>query len=59
MDRLFWVALSRLWRGWRSTFVLVKPERLWLGIVGGFAGFGLGRFDRDSADARSAVRFEI
>ena len=26
MDRLFWVALPRLWRGWRSTLVLVKPE---------------------------------
>ena len=26
MDRLFWVSLSRLWRGWRSTLVLVKPE---------------------------------
>jgi len=29
---------------------------LWLGIVGGFAGFGLGRFDRDSADAPSSSR---
>ena len=26
MDRLLWVSLSRLWRGWRSTLVLVKPE---------------------------------
>ena len=25
-DRIFWVALSRLWRDWRSTLVLVKPE---------------------------------
>ncbi len=25
-DRLFWVALSRLWRGWRSALVLVQPE---------------------------------
>jgi putative transposase len=25
-DRLFWVWLSRLWRGWRSALVIVKPE---------------------------------
>jgi transposase InsO family protein len=25
-DRLFWVWLSRLWRGWRSALVVVKPE---------------------------------
>jgi putative transposase len=25
-DRLFWVALRRLWPGWRQTLVLVQPE---------------------------------
>ena len=25
-DRLFWVSLSRLWRDWPSTLVMVKPE---------------------------------
>src|ERR1039458_9905042 len=25
-DRVFWVWLSRLWRDWRSTLVIVKPE---------------------------------
>jgi len=25
-DRLFWVSLSRLWRDWPSTLVIVKPE---------------------------------
>jgi hypothetical protein len=25
-DRLFWVALSHLWRDWRSIIVIVKPE---------------------------------
>ncbi len=25
-DRLFWVALSRLWRGWREALVLVQPD---------------------------------
>ena len=25
-DRLFWIALSQLWRDWRSILVIVKPE---------------------------------
>ena len=25
-DRLLWVWLSRLWSGWRSALVIVKPE---------------------------------
>ncbi len=25
-DRAFWVALSRLWSGWQSTLVIVKPQ---------------------------------
>src|SRR5262249_50071278 len=25
-DRLFWVLLSRLWNGWQSVLVIVKPE---------------------------------
>src|SRR5271170_5412572 len=25
-DRLFWLALRRLWPGWRQTLVLVQPE---------------------------------
>jgi len=25
-DRLFWVWLSRLWSGWRSALLIVKPE---------------------------------
>ena len=25
-DRLFWVWLSRLWTGWRSTLAIVEPE---------------------------------
>ena len=25
-DRLFWVAISQLWRDWRSILVIVKPE---------------------------------
>ena len=36
--------------GARRWFSLSR-KRLWPGIVGGFAGFGLGRFDRDVPDA--------
>jgi hypothetical protein len=25
-DRVFWVALSRVWAGWQDTLILVKPE---------------------------------
>ncbi len=25
-DRIFWVWLSRLWRGWRSSLIVVRPE---------------------------------
>jgi putative transposase len=25
-DRIFWVWLSRLWSGWRSCLMIVKPE---------------------------------
>src|SRR5665213_993450 len=24
-DRMFWVCLSRIWNGWRSTLVIVQP----------------------------------
>ena len=27
-DRLLWVWLARLWTGWRSALVIVKPERV-------------------------------
>ena len=26
MDRVFWVVLSRLWRNWRSSLQVVRPE---------------------------------
>jgi hypothetical protein len=25
-DRLFWVILSRIWSGWRSTLLIVQPD---------------------------------
>jgi hypothetical protein len=35
-DRIFWICLSRLWRGWRSALVLVKPETVVAWHRGGF-----------------------
>jgi hypothetical protein len=26
LDRAFWVALSRFWRGWKEALVIVKPD---------------------------------
>jgi hypothetical protein len=26
IDRLFWIFLSRWWRGWRESLVIVQPE---------------------------------
>src|SRR5437879_11998532 len=26
MDRIFWVVLSRLWKGWRNSLQVVRPE---------------------------------
>ena len=60
VDRIFWVSLSRLWRDWRSAWFSLSRKRLCPGIVGGFAGFGLGRFDRDVPDALpSFAKLEI
>ena len=28
MDRLFWVALARVWAGWRCALVIVNPWRV-------------------------------
>jgi putative transposase len=35
-DRLLWVWLSRVWRGWRSAVVIVKPETVLAWHRGGF-----------------------
>jgi hypothetical protein len=26
LDRLFWIALRRLWEGWSEALIIVKPE---------------------------------
>ena len=37
-DRLLWIALSRIWRDWRSALAIVKPETV---VAWHRAGFGL------------------
>lgn len=49
-DRLFWVWLSRLWSGWRSCLMIVKPETV---IRWHRAGFWL-HWRWKSREARSA-----
>ena len=43
IDRCLWVWLSRLWSGWRSALIIVKPETVigWHRQV--TAGSGLGK----------------
>jgi putative transposase len=44
LDRCLWVWLSRLWSGWRSALIMVKPETAIGGIVKDFSCTGPGRF---------------
>ena len=58
MDRLFWVSLSRLWRGWRSTLVLVKPETVVAWHRRGFRWFWTWKV-RQGQRGRPLVRREV
>src|SRR5207249_3312686 len=33
MDRIFWVVLSRLWKNWRSSLQVVRPETVVLSLL--------------------------
>src|SRR6516162_1532524 len=43
-DRWFWVWLSRLWSGWRSALIIVKPETV------------IGWHREDSSGTRELIR---
>ena len=41
LDRLFWIALRSLWRGWIESLILVKPATVVSWHRAGFRLFGL------------------
>jgi hypothetical protein len=58
IDRCLWVWLSRLWSGWRSALIMVKPEPSSAGIVRDSGGIGLGKYvmgDRDVLEFRKTL----
>jgi hypothetical protein len=58
-DRIFWVALSRLWCDWRSALVLVKPETVIAWHRMGFRRFWTWKVRHQQPDVlASAVKFE-
>jgi putative transposase len=40
MDRIFWILLSRLWRSWRQSQQVVRPETVVYWHRQGFASVG-------------------
>src|SRR5437867_5621706 len=57
MDRIFWVILSRLWRNWRSSLRVVRPE-----TVVGWHRQGFGRYwawKSRRRRGRPAIRTEL
>ena len=57
-DRLFWVALSRMWGGWRSALAIVKPETVIAWHRKGFQLFWTGKVRRGKP-GRPAVPAEV
>ena len=51
-DRLFWVVLSRLWKNWRSSLEVVRPETVVRWHRRGFKLTGHGRVDADGVGPR-------
>ena len=58
MDRIFWVVVSRLWKSWRNSLQVVRPETLWGGTGGDSGATGRGRVDADAVGPRSRRRSE-
>jgi hypothetical protein len=53
-DRWLWILLSRLWSGWRSALLIVKPQPLSAGIDKDSGGIGLGKLVTDELDVLSS-----
>ena len=53
LDRLFWIALRRLWEGWSEALIIVKPETVVSWHRAGFRRFWRWRSQRvDRVDHR-------
>jgi putative transposase len=57
--RLFWVMLSRLWKGWRSALVIVKPDTVVRWHRAGFRVFWSWISRRRDCQGRPAVDAEV
>ena len=58
-DRILWMWLSRLWRGWRSALLIVQPRPLSDGIARAFGSTGAGSRKAGPAGRRSTPRSAI
>jgi hypothetical protein len=58
-DRVFWVLLSRLWGGWRSALIVVKPETVLDWHRKGFKLYWTWRSRRRMRPGRPPVSREI
>src|SRR5215831_8034234 len=58
MDRLLWVSLSRIWRDWRSTLALVKPQTVVAWHRMGFRLFWTWKVRRGQRGPRLPARLE-
>jgi len=52
MDRVFWIVVARLWKNWRSSLQVVRPETVvrWHRRASGSTGHG--RVDADGVGPR-------
>jgi putative transposase len=56
-DRIFWAWLSRLWKGWRSTLLIVQPETVVKWHRQGFKLYW--RFKSRKRSGRPRISYEI
>src|SRR3989442_1418745 len=59
MDRIFWVVLSRLWKGWRNSLRWCGQRPWSAGTGRGSGATGRGRVDADAVGPRSGRSSEI
>ena len=57
-DRIFWAWLSRLWKGWRSTLLIVQPETVIKWTAKALSSIGDSNPEEDPDDQGLALRLE-